>query len=1002
MNNRKGIRVMITREIAKNGLKGRKRISLLLILVLSCTFLFLVAALLLESSMSQTKRSQRQKLYGKWGAAYLGADAETSALLQAEPIVSDAAVSEILGSDSRAGTVGSFQPALAELGELHLVQGKYPVAPNEVLLESHVANALGLEEPIGTTLNLTIRNSPVRENLEQYLYDKVQEYRDKWDYYMESYSRRQVLDKEYVEDATLTLESRYCYFSESFDYATPEEIEENGLLYEQDLTYARAYVVCGVIDSYSAFWDIGTNPVANVFLSQAGAEEVKEAVRQTKLTDLADYGFPANVFCFSNDVGEELFGYLYGKYGENSAAFRRNNYAYPQVSGSMEEQLAQLVVEVIFAIAFCAVLQIFLTQMRQRARKIALLKSIGATSGQIFQVMLWEAAYLLLYSMPVGVLCGFGAGYGAILLLNRYGGMELSFCWDMHRVLWGIAIGCLALLAGMAIPVIRAVRVPLVGSISVRSRRPGRHSRRGRQRILTFRRVSKAHRRLNWKTSALTGAIAMVMALILFSCLYLGYASFGSYRAAVVEGNRPNYVLSAPHGYKSHDITVLKEQIAESLPGAELTSYQNINKVYLQYDNIGDSPLIQAYKELLPPERYGEFIGTEPSAREMMRGCQEDLSMVLGSIRTTLYAIETSGSLFEQLAGMVSDGRLEENSFIRGESVVLAIPMYREMGKAMSGQGKIPEKVTDKEMFSYVLAERGNYSLSYQKRDEGWYQKETSIRPGDKVQISRMEEVVMASKPPIRYITTEAEVAGIIYYTPDERPYPFFDGEDGYTILASSGFLTKFSPEALANPALVGADQQGGEGQFAFTLSQCPTMYGETHVNIYTEDGANAIESAASVIQAGKSYGMEFTNYNEENWSLYFSAWNTAVVLGMLGAVSLAIALMILWNIRLSSFEQERPRIGVLQALGVTNGELIWDQLFCGIRSGIVSLAAAHMVLAAALLLAQGTHWELYQYPWALHISLCAVYFLAVAAVSCGAYFRLRRYAPNENLVQKQ
>ncbi len=351
---------------------------------------------------------------------------------------------------------------------------------------------------------------------------------------------------------------------------------------------------------------------------------------------------------------------------------------------------------------------------------------------------------------------------------------------------------------------------------------------------------------------------------------------------------------------------------------------------------------------------------------------------------------------------MVTDGQLEETSFIRGESVVLAIPMYRETGKAVSGQGKIPEKVTDKEMFSYVLTEKGNYSLSYQKRDEGWYQKETSIRPGDKVQISRMEETVMASKPPVRYITLEAEVAGIIYYTPNERPYPFFDREDGYTILASSGFLTKFSPEALTNPALVGADQKGGEGQFAFTLSQCPTMYGETHVNIYTEDGANAIESAASVIQAGRSYGMEFTNYNEENWSLYFSAWNTAVVLGMLGAVSLTIALMILWNIHLSAFEQERPRIGVLQALGVTNGELIRNQLFCGIRSSVVSLAAAHMVLAAALLLAQGSRWELYQYPWTLHGLLCALYFLAVAAVSCGAYFRLRQYAPNENLVQKQ
>lgn len=985
--------------------------SILLILVLSFTFLFLVAALLLESSMSQTKQSQRQKLYGKWNAAYLGADAETSALLQEEPMVSAAAVSEILGTDSRAGTVGSFQAALAELGELHLVQGKFPEAPNEVLIESYVADALGLEEPIGAALSLSICNSLVQESLDQYMDEKLQ---GEWDQSFQPYTRRQVLDKEYVEEAALTLESRYCYFSEDSDVSSPEEIEENGLLYEQDLIYAREYVVCGVIDSYSAFWDIGMYPVANVFLSEAGAEEVKEALRQTKLADLADYGFPANVFCFSKGVGERLFQSLYGEYGGSGAAFRRNTYAYPEVSQSLEEQLTLLVVEVIFAIAFCAVLQIFLTQMRQRARKIALLKSIGAASGQICQIMLWEAAYLLLYSMPLGVLCGFGAGYGAVLLLNRYGGMELSFCWDWNMVLWGIGIGCLALFAGMAVPVIRAVRIPLVGNISVRNRRAGRQFQRGRhaqgsspskgrlfcrQGMLTFRRVSKAHRRLNRKTSALTGVIAMVTAVILFSCLYLAYASFGDYRALVTECNRPSYVLSASHGYQSHDIKVLKEQIAESLPGAEVTSYQNINKVYLQYDKIGDSPLIQAYKELLPPGRYGDFIGAKPSAKQMLRGCQEDLSMVLGSIRTTLYAIEAPGSLFGQIQGMVSEGQLEETSFIRGESVVLAIPMYRRgTGQAVSNQGEIPKKVTDKEMFSYVLTERGNYSLSYKKRDEGRYQKETSIRPGDKVQISRMEEVVMAFKPPIRYITVEAEVAGIIYYTPEERPYPFFDEEDGYTILASSGFLAKFSPDALTNPALVGADQQGGEGQFAFTLSQCPTMYGETHVNIYTEDGANAVESAASVIQAGRSYGMEFTNYHEENWSLYFSAWNTAVVLGMLGITSLSIALMILWNIHLSAFEQERPRIGVLQALGVTNGGFIREQLFYGIKSGAASLAAAHMVLAAALLLAQGTCWELYQYPWALHLLLCAVYFLAVTAISCGAYFRLRRYAPNENL----
>ena len=150
---------MITREIAVNGLKGRRRMFLLLVLVLAFTFLFLVAALLLESSMTQTRQSQRQKLYGTWHAAYLGADADTSGRLLEEPAVTAAAISEILGKDIWAGTVGSFQPALAEIGNLHMVQGRYPEASNEVLIESHVADALGLKEPVGSALNLTICNS---------------------------------------------------------------------------------------------------------------------------------------------------------------------------------------------------------------------------------------------------------------------------------------------------------------------------------------------------------------------------------------------------------------------------------------------------------------------------------------------------------------------------------------------------------------------------------------------------------------------------------------------------------------------------------------------------------------------------------------------------------------------------------------------------------------------------------------------------------------------------
>ncbi len=1005
---------MVTRKIAKNGMKGRKLESLLLVLVLLFTFLFIVAAILLETSMSETKQAQRCRLYGSWHAAYLGADPETRGRLLDEPEVTGSAVSGILGKDDRAGTVGSIQENLIEMGNLTFQEGRMPQGADEVLIESNIADALGLEEPVGEEITLTIRNTLVQESMEEYISETDEELAVSRAYdpmFSGGYARRQLFEQENVGDAVLSLESRYCIINGMGEQITPERIEQEGFLYEQDITYARKYTVCGVIDSYSAFWDTGNLPVANVFLSEEGASEVEQAVIQTGLKDLSGFSFPSNVFCTSGRQKERLFHALEGTYGQEAALgqaeFCRNTYAYPEASGSMEERLVVLVIAVIFLIAFCAVFQVFMTQVKRRIRKIALLKSIGATNGQICGMLLWEGAYLLLYSMPIGTACGFAAGYAAVKLLDSYGGMELTFCCKPGLVLLGIAAGCLALFAGMAIPMGKALRVPLIGTISVSSGRKKHgvcriRKRRGSQRILTFRNVSKAHRKRNWKQTALTGTITIVTAILVFSSLYLGYAAFGTYISDVVEGNRPSYVLRAPHGYDRHDLKVLKEQIEEELPESSLTTYLKINKVNLQYDTIEESPLIQAYKELLPKDRYRDFIGSEPTNQEQLRGTPDDLSMVLGSIRTTLYTIDTSGDFYDKIKAMVNEGEVDDTSFVQGKSVILAIPMYQKGNGKPSKEHAVPESVTDTEMFSYVLSSLGGYRLSYEKRDAGRYQKDTSIKPKDTVKISRMVEVIAEYKPPISYVTSEVEVAGIVYYAPEERPYPFFADEDGFAVIASSGFLADFAPDALSNPALKGDDQTGNEGQFAFMLSQCPTMFGETCINVYTEDGASDIKSASHVIKAGKGYGMEFTNYNEENWNLYFGALNTAVMLGMLGGTSLIIALMILWNINMSAFEQERPRIGVLQALGVTNGELCRDYLAHGMKSGLLSLLVSHLALAGVMFLSQGLQWNLYLYPWAAHVLLCVAFFLLVTIVNCGPCLPIRKYSPNENVTLKQ
>ena len=93
---------------------------------------------------------------------------------------------------------------------------------------------------------------------------------------------------------------------------------------------------------------------------------------------------------------------------------------------------------VIFVVAFCAVLQIFLTQIKRRTRKIALLKSIGCTRGQVVSMLFWEGMYLLGYSMPLGIAAGFGVGWSAVQILQKGLGMDVDFHMNSQLLLLGI------------------------------------------------------------------------------------------------------------------------------------------------------------------------------------------------------------------------------------------------------------------------------------------------------------------------------------------------------------------------------------------------------------------------------------------------------------------------------------------------------------------------------------------------------------------------------------
>lgn len=995
---------MVTKRLARNGMRGRKKTTVLLVLVLTFTFLFIVAAILLETSMTETKKQQRQQLYGRWHAAYMEASPEVCEQLAGEEKVSRMAKTKLLGEDAAAGMVGTINQEIMETGNLTLVQGRLPEAENEILLEASAADRLGLDDPVGKSIGLTIHRPLIVEDLVSSWEQQMPDMETEGEY--PSRFQRILNNTENRNGWKLTLKSRYCGWATTEQAKDIQFIETNGTLYEQEMEITRECQVVGIIQSYSAFWDIGTYSVPNVFLSETGGDQMEEALRSTSLIDLSDLSLTADVFLESDTLEEELWTELAKTYGagkqqesDSRRVLRRNQYAYPESSSESEGTITVMVVVVIFVVAFCAVLQIFLTQIKRRTRKIALLKSIGCTRGQVVSMLFWEGMYLLGYSMPLGITAGFGVGWSAVQILQKGLGMDVDFHMNSQLLLLGIFLGCAALFAGMAIPTLKAMRVPLVGAITVsgkhrrkKSIRERLHTRQKRKtRRLTFAQVSRSHERLNWKNRILTGVIAAVTAVLLVSAVYLGYFCFEPYRETVEEENRPNYVLRASHGYDDRELKVMAENLENEMAGSRVEAYQRLNKVGISYEGMEESPLIASYKAYLPEERYEEFIGSEPTGERALRGVG-DLGDFVGSIQTTLFSIDPSRKLGKNITEMVTAGDVDEKAFSIGESVILAIPLYEE-GEAKNNTKEQTGNVKDDEMFSYVLEKYAGYTLSYDKADSGRMQRDSSIAPGDTVRLSVERQEMTATPKPIAYDSWEVRVDGIIYYTPGEKSFPFFADENGFLVFGSPLFLKKLSIKAAGNPM-----EYYTKEQFDFVLTQCPTSFGETYLNVYTDDKANAVESATKVMKYGKSCDMDFINYNEENWNLYYKALNTALLLGVFGVATVMIALVILWNIHMSAFDQERGRLGVLQALGVTNREIALRYLGKGIKTGVISLLLAHLCLGAVILLTAGGFRGLSGYPWGLHVLVCLGYFILVAAVGCGPIWELKKYTPNENI----
>ena len=94
-------------------------------------------------------------------------------------------------------------------------------------------------------------------------------------------------------------------------------------------------------------------------------------------------------------------------------------------------------------------------------------QSVGATNGQIFELLAWECAYITLGEPDFGGRPRRGCGLGGDRALEE---VSLFLSWPL--VLTGQACGLLAVAFGMLMPSLRAMKAPWWGRMEGRK---GRH-----------------------------------------------------------------------------------------------------------------------------------------------------------------------------------------------------------------------------------------------------------------------------------------------------------------------------------------------------------------------------------------------------------------------------------------------------------------------------------------------------------------------------------------------
>lgn len=180
-----------------------------------------------------------------------------------------------------------------------------------------------------------------------------------------------------------------------------------------------------------------------------------------------------------------------------------------------------------------------------------------------------------------------------------------------------------------------------------------------------------------------------------------------------------------------------------------------------------------------------------------------------------------------------------------------------------------------------------------------------------------------------------------------------------------------------------------------------PTKFGKTWVYVYAGKNIDDVKMNVELKRMAREKSFKLVNYKEGNQKIFNKSFNISAIIAILGAFVGITIMFILYNSAVSELEQERGRIGIFQALGVTGEEFSKVYLFTGLGYGLISLVASHVILAIGVLFMSigiGRGKILWLYPWSIHIALSIIVFAVIVMTYYLPIRKILKHQPIYNI----